>query len=448
VDKLLRIQSAFFTRAYYDFAHKPKQASFKPGISHVPVSGRVYGAEEMQALVESALDFWLTAGRFNTAFEEKLARFLNVKHVLTAASGSSANLLALSALTSPKLGDQRLKPGDEVVTVAAAFPTTVNPILQNGFIPVFLDISIPTYNVQPDKIEEAVTDKTRAIVLAHTLGNPFDINEVLRIATKYNLWIIEDCCDALGSKFFLDPSLATVAHGKGPLIGSFGDIATFSFYPAHHITMGEGGAVATNSPELKRILESFRDWGRDCFCPPGHDNTCRRRFEWQLGTLPRGYDHKYTYSHRGYNLKITEMQAAVGWAQMARLEEFIAVRQANFDLLRQGLTDLEDHLILPEPTPCSQPSWFGFPITIRKSCPVSRVDLTRYLQERKIETRPLFAGNIIRQPYFDQERYRVVGSLENTDFVMKNTFWIGNYPGIDESRILYTLETIRGYFEK
>ncbi len=448
VDKLLRIQSQFFIRTYYDFAHKSKQASFKPGISPVPVSGRVYGVHEMQALMESAFDFWLTAGRFNNAFEEKLARFLGVKHVMTAASGSSANLLALSALTSPKLGDKRLKPGDEVVTVAAAFPTTVNPILQNGFTPVFLDISIPTYNVQPDRIEEAVTEKTRAIVLAHTLGNPFDINEVLRIATKYDLWIIEDCCDALGSKFFLDPSIAAIAHAKGTLVGSFGDIATFSFYPAHHITMGEGGAVATDATQLKGILESFRDWGRDCFCPPGHDNTCGRRFEWQLGTLPRGYDHKYTYSHRGYNLKITEMQAAVGWAQMARLEEFIAVRQVNFDLLRQGLSDLEDHLILPEPTSCSQPSWFGFPVTIRKSCPVNRVDLTRHLQQRKIETRPLFAGNIIRQPYFDQERYRVVGSLENTDFAMKNTFWIGNYPGIGENQIHYMVETIKGYFEK
>lgn len=448
VEKLLRVQGRFFIRTYYDVAHKPRQAHFEPGISPVPVSGRVYGVHEMQALMESALDFWLTAGRFNLDFEKELARFLGVTHVLTTTSGSSANLLALSALTSPKLRERRLKPGDEILTVAAAFPTTVNPILQNGFVPVFLDISLPTYNVQPGIIEEAVTEKTRAIVLAHTLGNPFDLNEVLRVVAKYDLWLIEDCCDALGSRFFLDPSIAAVTPGKGPRVGSFGDIATFSFYPAHHITMGEGGAVATNPTPLKRILESFRDWGRDCFCLPGHDNTCGRRFDWQLGTLPRGYDHKYTYSHRGYNLKITEMQAAVGWAQMARLEEFISVRQVNFDLLRQGLLELEDHLILPEPTPCSQPSWFGFPITLRKTCQVNRVDLMRFLQQRKIETRPLFAGNILRQPYFDDQPYRVVGSLENTDFVMKSTFWIGNYPGIGESHIHYMVETIKGYFKK
>lgn len=448
VDTLLRHQISFFIRTYYEYAHKPKNAVFKAGVSQVPVSGKVYGFPEIQALVESALDFWLTVGRFNSAFEKRFAAFLGTKHALTTNSGSSANLIALSALTSEKLGEKRLKPGDEVITVAAAFPTTVNPILQNRLIPVFLDISLPTYNIEADMLEKAISEKSRAILLAHTLGNPFDLQQVLRIAKKYDLWVIEDCCDALGSKFFLESSVPSLTHTKSNFVGSFGHMATFSFYPAHHITMGEGGALVTHSLQLKRILESFRDWGRDCFCAPGEDNTCGRRFEWQLGSLPMGYDHKYTYSHAGYNLKITEMQAAIGLAQMDRLERFIEIREQNFNLLKQGLSDLEDDLILPEPTPRSQPAWFGFPITIRETCKGNRRDLIRFLQQRNIGTRPLFAGNIIRQPYFDRERYRVVGVLKNTDFVMNNTFWIGIYPGISEMQIHYVIETIKSYFRQ
>lgn len=452
-DKVLRLQSKLAVRKYYEFAHEPDQKAFIPGVSSVPVSGRVYGAEEMQNLMESTLDFWLTTGRFNDAFEKSFAKYLSVKHVLTTNSGSSANLLAVSALTSPKLGERRLKPGDEIITVAAAFPTTVNPIIQNELIPVFVDVDIPTYNIKSEMLEAAVGKKTRAIVLAHTLGNPFNVNQVLRIAQKYSLWVIEDCCDALGSTYTVTAPTLLSEEGKSQgefsksqLCGTFGHIATFSFYPAHHMTMGEGGAVATNDPRLKKIIESIRDWGRDCWCPPGHDETCKRRFDWKLGDLPHGYDHKYIYSHVGYNLKITDMQAGIGLAQMNRLEEFIQTRQRNFDLLYDGLKKLEDNVILPESTTNSVPSWFGFPITLKKSTKISREHLLHYLNERKIGTRLLFGGNLIRQPYMRERKYRIIGKLDNTDVIMRKTFWLGLYPGLSEKHIDYMLSNIEVFF--
>lgn len=408
---------------------------FSPGVSVVPPSGKVIGASEIQTMVDASLDGWLTAGRFNDAFEEKLAEFLGVKHVLTTTSGSSANLLAVSALTSPMLGDRALKAGDEVITVAAGFPTTVNPMLQYGLIPVFVDVHIPTYNIHPDLIEAAVSKKTRAIMVAHTLGNPFDLDEVIRVAQKYDLWVIEDCCDALGSTF------------KGQNVGTFGDIGTLSFYPAHHITMGEGGAVFTKSGKLRKILESFRDWGRDCYCPPGKDNTCGKRFGWQMGSLPDGYDHKYTYSHVGYNLKITDMQAAVGLAQIARLPEFVEIRKKNFQYLKDRLTSVKEFLVLPEATPKSDPSWFGFPVTLKENISISRVDLLKALDRKKIGTRLLFAGNLIRQPYFKGKHYRVCGDLANTDRVMNGTFWVGIYPGITQEMLDYVAKSIEGCLE-
>ncbi|MEO6359689.1 MAG: lipopolysaccharide biosynthesis protein RfbH, partial [Sphingomicrobium sp.] len=375
--------------------------AFVPGASPVPVSGKVYGASDMCALVDSALDFWLTTGRFNAEFEERLANRLGVRHALTTNSGSSANLLALSSLTSHYLRDEALKPGDEVITCAAGFPTTVNPSLQYGLVPVFVDIDIPTYNILPGAIEAAVTDKTRAIMVAHTLGNPFDLGEVMRVAEKYDLWVVEDCCDALGATY----------DGRG--VGTFGDIGTLSFYPAHHITMGEGGAVFTDKPRLKRVIESMRDWGRDCWCAPGKDNTCGKRFCRKLGDLPEGYDHKYTYSHVGYNLKITDMQAAVGLAQLDRLEGFIEARRRNFDRLTLLLKPLEDIFILPEATPNSEASWFGFPITLREGAKFSRDDLVQHLDAKRIGTRLLFGGNLIRQPYMKKQNYRVSGDLTN-----------------------------------
>lgn len=413
--------------------HAPR--AFVPGESPVPVSGKVYGAEDMQALVDSSLDFWLTTGRFNTAFEERLSARLGVRHALTTNSGSSANLLALSSLTSHYLRSEALKPGDEVITVATGFPTTVNPSLQYGLVPVFVDVDIPTYNIKPEMIEAAVTSKTRAIMVAHTLGNPFDLGEVMRVAEKYDLWVVEDCCDALGATY----------RGQG--VGTFGDIGTLSFYPAHHITMGEGGAVFTDKPRLKRVIESMRDWGRDCWCAPGQDNTCGKRFCRKLGDLPMGYDHKYTYSHCGYNLKITDMQAAVGLAQLDRLEGFIAARQRNFDLLTEMLRELEDVFILPEATPDSNPSWFGYPITVRAGSPVTRDQITQHLDEKKIGTRLLFGGNLIRQPYMRGRDYRVVGELTNADIVTENTFWIGLYPGLEESHLQYVVGTIKKFVE-
>lgn len=407
---------------------------FKPGEHAVPASGKVIGAKEIQNLVDASLDGWLTTGRFNEAFEKRLAEFLGIKHVLTTNSGSSANLLAFSALTSHQLGERALKAGDEVISVAAGFPTTVNPILQHGMVPVFVDVHIPTYNIDPKLIEAAISEKTRAIMLAHTLGNPYNLDVVVKLAKEYKLWLIEDCCDALGSTY------------NGKLVGTFGDIGTLSFYPAHHITMGEGGAVFTNNSDLKRILESIRDWGRDCYCAPGKDNTCGKRFGWQLGSLPFGYDHKYTYSHLGYNLKISDMQAAVGLAQLDRLPEFIESRKRNFNYLKGRLASLDEFLILPEPTPNSDPSWFGFPITLREDAPTARVDLLKYADQYKIGTRLLFAGNLTRQPYFQGRQYRVSGELKNTDIVMNNTFWIGVYPGLSEPMLDYIAEKLETFF--
>jgi CDP-4-dehydro-6-deoxyglucose reductase, E1 len=412
------------------FAEKP----FQPGTSVIPPSGKVLGASELKNMVDASLDGWLTTGRFNEAFEKRFAEFVGVPYALTTTSGSSANLLAFTALTSHKLGDRALKPGDEVITVAAGFPTTVNPMLQNGMVPVFVDVDIPTYNIDPKKIEAAISDRTRAIMVAHTLGNPFDLDAVMAIARKHKLWVIEDCCDALGSRY------------KGKHVGIFGHIATCSFYPAHHITMGEGGMVFTGDHELKKIIESFRDWGRDCYCAPGKDNTCGKRFGWQLGSLPYGYDHKYTYSHLGYNLKITDMQAACALAQMDRLPEFITARKRNFAFLKERLKSCEEFLILPVATAGSDPSWFGFPITLRESAGIARVELLKYLDQYKIGTRLLFAGNLTRQPYFEGRQYRVRGELTSTDVIMNNTFWIGVYPGLNEEMLGFVVEKLEAFF--
>ena len=422
------------TGAYAREAHAAKP--FVPGESPVPVSGKVYGEKDMQFLVDSALDFWLTAGRFNDQFERRLAARLGTGHVLTTNSGSSANLLALSSLTSHYWGKDALKPGDEMITVATGFPTTINPALQYGLVPVFVDVDIPTYNIAPDMIEAAVTDRTRAIMIAHTLGNPFDLGEVMRVAEKYGLWVVEDCCDALGATY----------GGQG--VGTFGDIGTLSFYPAHHITMGEGGAVFTRKPRLKRVIESMRDWGRDCWCAPGMDNTCGKRFCRKLGELPMGYDHKYTYSHCGYNLKITDMQAAVGLAQLDRLDDFILARRRNFDLLTEMLSPMEDLFILPKATPNSEPSWFGYPLTLREDAPFTRDELVRHLETNRIGTRLLFGGNLIRQPYMRGRDYRVVGELANADIVTERTFWIGLYPGLGADHLQFVAESIQALTKK
>lgn len=414
----LRAQIATLVEAYATEAYAPKP--FQPGQTAVPPAGKVLGASELKHMVDAALDGWLTTGRFNDAFERRLSEYLGVKHVLTVNSGSSANLVAFMALTSPRLGERAIRPGDEVIGVAAGFPTTVNPILQAGAVPVFVDVSLPTYNIDPALIEAAITPRTKAIMLAHTLGNPFNLTVVTALCKKHGLWLVEDCCDALGSTY------------QGQKVGTFGDIGTLSFYPAHHMTMGEGGAVFTRNAELKKILESFRDWGRDCFCPPGCDNTCRNRFGWKLGELPQGYDHKYIYSHLGYNLKITDMQAACGLAQLDRLEGFIAARKANFAYLRDRLKGCEEHLILPEATEGSDPSWFGFLLSLREGSRFRRLDLLNHLNEQKVGTRLLFAGNLVRQPYMAGREFRVAGSLERTDFVMNQTFWIGVYPGLSE----------------
>lgn len=417
---------------YAAAAHGP--GKFEPGKSWISASGRVYAAEELKSLVDSSLDFWLTTGRFNDAFEQKLRQFLGVPYALTVNSGSSANLLAVAALTSPLLGDRALRPGDEVITVAACFPTTVNPLLLYHLVPVFIDIQIPTYNVQADQMEGAITKKTRAVLLAHTLGNPFDLARVMAVAKRHNLWVIEDCCDALGSAY------------QGKKVGTFGHIGTVSFYPAHQITMGEGGAIFTGDAALKRAIESLRDWGRDCWCDPGKENTCGKRFDWEWGELPKGYDHKYTYTHLGYNLKITDMQAAVGLAQMDRLEEFIRTRKKNFQYLKTKLRELEKFLILPEATPGSDPAWFGFPITLRPEAGFKRVDLLKYLKQANVDTRLLFAGNITRQPYFKNQTYRVVGDLANTNQVLEHTFWTGVYPGLTEPMLDYVIGCIKNFF--
>lgn len=410
-----------------------KEKPFVPGVSPIPVSGKVIGAEEIQMMVEASMDGWLTTGRFNTAFEKKLAAFIGVKHLITVNSGSSANLVAFSTLTSPRLEERAIQPGDEVIGVAAAFPTTVNPILQFGAVPVLVDVNLGTYNIDVSRIEAAITPKTKAIMIAHTLGNPFDLQAVKSLCEKYNLWLIEDCCDALGSTY------------QGKMVGTFGDIGTLSFYPAHHITMGEGGAVFMKSLKLKKIAESFRDWGRDCYCEPGKDNSCGKRFCQQFGTLPEGYDHKYTYSHLGYNLKITDMQAACGLAQIDKAPSFIQKRKANFAFLKGRLKALEEFFILPEATAGSDPSWFGFPITLREHAPYKRVDLLRYLDHHKIGTRLLFAGNITRQPYMVGRNFRVQGSLDNTDAIMNRTFWIGCYPGLTEEMLDFVAMKLMGF---
>jgi CDP-6-deoxy-D-xylo-4-hexulose-3-dehydrase len=419
---------------YAELHHVPRP--FVPGESPVPVSGKVYGAKDMQLLAESALDFWLTTGRFNTEFEARLSKYIGVEHALTVNSGSSANLVAFSTLTSHYLRNDAVKAGDEMITVATGFPTTINPALQYGVVPVFLDVDIPTYNIKAEMIEEAITEKTKVIMLAHTLGNPFNVAEVMRVAEKYNLFVVEDCCDALGATY------------DDQHVGTFGHMGTLSFYPAHHITMGEGGAVFTDKPRLKRVMESMRDWGRDCWCAPGVDNTCGKRFCRRLGDLPFGYDHKYTYSHCGYNLKITDMQAAVGLAQMDRVDEFVAARRRNFALLSELLRPLEDVLILPETTPRSNPSWFGYPLTVREGTPFTRDDIVKHLNDMKIGTRLLFGGNITRQPYLKSRNYRVVGDLTNSDIVTENTFWMGVYPGLGESEIGYMVDTLTKFVRR
>jgi len=424
----LRLRIADLVRQYHAAAFEDRR--FVPGVSPVPCAARVFDHREIATLMEATLDFWLTAGRFARKFEDEIARFLGVRTAVLVNSGSSANLIALSALTSPKLGDRRLRPGDEVITVAAGFPTTVNPIVLNGLVPVFLDITLPTYNIDVSQLESARSERTRAVMLAHTLGNPFDLDVVTEFARHHDLWLIEDCCDALGTTY------------RGRNTGTFGDVGTVSFYPAHHITMGEGGCAFTDDRLLNTLLVSFRDWGRDCWCEPGADNTCGRRFEWQLGSLPAGYDHKYTYSHIGYNLKVTDMQAAVGVAQMDKLPSFISARQRNFKRLREGLADLEEFFVLPEPTPHSEPSWFGFPLAVRPGAPFSRDETTRWLEERRVATRLLFAGNLIRQPAYEEVHHRVIGDLANSDFAMNNTFWVGVYPGLTNPMLDYVIESL------
>jgi CDP-6-deoxy-D-xylo-4-hexulose-3-dehydrase len=434
---LARVHRALCTqeaRTYADLAHGAP--TFVPGRTPIPPSGKVIGARELELLVEASLDGWLTTGRFNDAFERKLGAYLGRRHVRTTNSGSSANLLAMTALTSHLLGDRALRPGDEVITVAAGFPTTVNPTLQNGLVPVFVDVSLPTYNIDPERIEAAVSPRTRAIMIAHTLGNPFDLDAVMDVARRHNLWVVEDCCDALGATY------------RDRRVGTFGHVGTLSFYPAHHITMGEGGAVFTDDDLLRRAIESIRDWGRDCYCAPGKENTCGKRFKWQLGDLPAGYDHKYTYSHLGYNLKITDMQAAVGLAQLDRLDGFVETRKQNFRHLRDRLAPLADRLLLPEATPGSDPSWFGFPMTLLSHLTQTREQLTAFLDRGKIGTRLLFAGNLTRQPYFRDRAHRVSGTLENTDRVMSHTFWIGVYPGLNADMLDFSADKIIEFFNK
>jgi len=406
---------------------------FEPGVTPVPVSGKVFDAEDMRSLVDSSLDFWLTTGRFAKQFEEAFAARMGVRHALLCNSGSSANLLAMTALTSPRLKDRRLVPGDEVITAAVGFPTTVNPIIQNGLVPVFVDVDLGTYDANIDQIEAAIGPRTKAIFLAHTLGNPFDLSSVMEIAERHGLWVIEDTCDAVGAIF-----------GDKP-VGSFGDLATTSFYPAHHITMGEGGCVLTDNPVLAKIVESLRDWGRDCWCPPGCDNTCGRRFDWQLGGLPYGYDHKYTYSHIGYNLKMTDMQAAVGVSQLQKLDSFIEARNRNWQILRSGLADLSDVLLLPDPTPGSSPSWFGFALLVRVDAPFSRNELVTHLESKGIGTRLMFGGNLLQQPAYGDIQARVVGDLSNAELVTDSALWIGVYPGLTEEHLTWTMKILNHF---
>jgi CDP-6-deoxy-D-xylo-4-hexulose-3-dehydrase len=427
----IRREIAALVQQYADAVYAPQ--AFLPGHTAVPPSGKVIGAQELKNMVEASLDGWLTTGRFNAEFEKKLAAFIGIKNLITVNSGSSANLVAFSTLTSPKLGERAIQKGDEVIGVAAGFPTTVNPILQFGAVPVFVDVDAFTHNIDATKIEAAIGPKTKAIMLAHSLGNPFNLDVVTALCKKYNLWLVEDCCDALGTTY------------RGQMVGTFGDIGTLSFYPAHHITMGEGGAVFTNNDELKTIAESFRDWGRDCYCQPGKDNTCGKRFCQQLGDLPHGYDHKYTYSHLGYNLKITDMQAACGLAQLEKAPEFIQARKDNFAFLKERLKDCAEFVSLPEATEHSDPSWFGFPITLKENCPVTRLDLLTYLDQNKVGTRLLFAGNLTRQPYMKGAHYRISGELTHTDNVMSNTFWIGVQPALTREMLEFAAQKIESY---
>ena len=429
----LRQEIATLVQQYHQAAFPAKP--FLGGISTLPVSGKVFDADELQHLVESSLDFWLTTGRFAEQFETQFAKVMGMKHALLCNSGSSANLLAVTALTSPRLKKRALKEGDEVITVAAGFPTTVNPILQNRLVPVFVDVQLGTYDATMESIEAAIGPKTKAIVMAHTLGNPFNLDGVMSIAKEHNLFVVEDTCDAVGATYNDKP------------VGSFGDISTTSFYPAHHITMGEGGCVLVKSAPMKKIVESLRDWGRDCWCPPGNDNTCGRRFDWQLGELPYGYDHKYVYSHIGYNLKLTDMQAAVGVAQLKKLPDFIAARRHNFKRLYAGLKKFEEVLILPETTPKSNPSWFGFAITIRPGAPFSRLDLVQHIESRRIGTRLLFGGNLMRQPAYINMPHRVVGPLTNADIITDNTFWLGVYPGLTDEMVDFMIATVAEFIE-
>ena len=429
--KVIREQIAKLVEQYAALEFAPKE--FIPGQTPVPPAGKLLDAMEIKNMVEASLDGWLTTGRFNTEFERNLARFFGVRHAITVNSGSSANLVAFSTLTSPTLNERAIKPGDEVIGVAAGFPTTVNPILQFGAVPVFVDVELGTYNIDSTKIEAAISPKTKAIMLAHTLGNPYNLDVITGLCKKYNLWLIEDCCDALGTTY----------HGKK--VGTFGDLATLSFYPAHHITMGEGGAVLTNEPRLKRIAESFRDWGRDCFCDPGKDNTCGKRFCWKLGDLPEGYDHKYTYSHIGYNLKITDMQAACGLAQLEKVPAFIQKRKDNFEFLKSRLANCEQFLVLPQATANSDPSWFGFPITLKPNAPITRLELLQKLDAQKIGTRLLFAGNLTRQPSMIGRNFRVSGDLTNTDVVMNQTFWIGLQPALTREMLEFATSQIKAH---
>jgi len=415
-----------------DFLEKNKKKElFVPGQTLIPPSGKLIGFNEIRNMVEASLDGWLTTGRFNLEFQNKLSKFLKVKHLLTVNSGSSANLIAFSSLTSHLHKERSIKPGDEIISVAAGFPTTVNPIFQNGAVPVFVDIKLPTYNINEELVETAITNKTKAIMLAHTLGNPFNLNKIIELCKKYNLWLIEDNCDALGSKF------------NNQFTGTFGDIATLSFYPAHHITMGEGGALFTNNLRIKRIAESFRDWGRDCYCETGKENTCGKRFDWKLGNLPHGYDHKYIYSHAGYNMKITDMQAACGLGQLDQLDNFIKKRKSNLKFLKSQLKELEEEFLLPEAEKNSDPSWFGFPITIKKNSKIKRRDLINKLTEKKIGTRLVFAGNLTKQPAYLNKKYKISGELTTTDLVMENTFWVGIQPALGEEELSYVAKSMK-----
>jgi CDP-6-deoxy-D-xylo-4-hexulose-3-dehydrase len=424
--ELLREQIRELVSQYHAEAFAPRP--FVPGESVIPVSGKVFNAEDIQHAVDASLDFWLTTGRFAEQFEREFAKFMEIRDARLVNSGSSANLVALSALTSPSLGDRRLRAGDEVITVAAGFPTTLNPIFQNGLVPVLVDVELGTYDVDCSQLEAALSPRTKAVMIAHTLGNPFDLDAVTAFCRKHDLWFVEDCCDAVGARY----------NGQG--VGTFGDVATASFYPAHHMTMGEGGAVLSNKPALTKIIESFRDWGRDCWCNPGKDNTCGKRFEWKLGELPCGYDHKYIYSHIGYNLKLSDMQAAVGVSQLKKLPGFIATRKANFKRLYAGLSDLQEFFALPQATPNSDPSWFGFLLAVRPESGLTRDKVIAHLESHKIGTRLLFGGNLLRQPAYLESKFRQVGELPNTDYVMNNVFWIGVYPGLSAEMIDYIVD--------